>query len=117
VSTISLFKDEEAVEGNIDTIPHMGVCFQTSYIKKNILLKKNTVNVKNIKMCPKEGAKVMEIRISLLGERQCGRREVIVMHSALKSSITICVTIWEMLHVFSFPQVRYPNASRQDYVF
>lgn len=48
-----------------------------------------------------------------LGKRECGGREVIVIHSALKSSITICMTIWEMLHVFSFPQIHYTNASRQ----
>lgn len=60
MSTILLFKDKKVVEGNTDTIPHVGVCFQTSYIKENTLLKKNGVNIKNIKMCSKEGAKVME---------------------------------------------------------
>lgn len=114
VSTILLFKDKEVVEENIDTILHMGVCFQTSYIKGNMLLKKNGVNIKNIKKCSKDGAEVMETWTSSLGKRECGRREVIVMHSALKSSITICMTIWEMLHVFSFPQIHYTNASRQD---
>lgn len=117
MSTILLFKDKEVVEGNIDTILHVGVCFQTSYIKETILLKKNGVNIKNIKMCSKEGAKVMETRISSLGQRECGGREVIVMCSALKSSITIRMTIWEMLHVFSFPQIHHTNASRKDYVF
>lgn len=70
------------------------------YIKKNMLLKKNGVNIKNIKMYSKEGVKVMEIQISSLGKRECGRTKVTVMHSALKSGITICMSIWEMLHVF-----------------
>lgn len=43
--------------------------------------------------------------------------EVVVMHSALKSRITICIAIWEIFHVFSFPQVHYTNASKQDHVF
>lgn len=114
MSTILLFKDKEVVEGNIDTILHVGVCFQTSYIKENMLLKKNGVN---IKMFSKEGAKVSETQISSLGKRERGGREVIVMHSTLKSSITICMTIWEMLPVLSFPRIHYTNASRQDYVF
>lgn len=72
MSTILLFKDREVVEGNIDTILHVGVCFQTSYIEENMLLKKNGVNIKNIKMCSKEGAKVTETQISSLGKRECG---------------------------------------------
>lgn len=79
-----------------------------------MLLKKNGVN---IKMFSKEGAKVSETQISSLGKREREGREVIVMHSALKSSITICMTIWEMFPVFSFPRIRYTNASRRDYGF
>lgn len=56
MSTILLFKDKEVVEGRIDTILHMGVCFQTSYRKENRLLKKNGVNIRNIK----KGAKELE---------------------------------------------------------
>lgn len=54
MSTILLFKDKEVVEGNIDTILHMRVCFQTSYRKKNVLLKKSEVNTRNIKKGAKE---------------------------------------------------------------
>lgn len=53
MSTILLFKDKEVVEGNIDTILHMGVCFQT-YRKENMLLKKNGVNTRNIRKGAKE---------------------------------------------------------------
>lgn len=56
-------------------------------------------------------------RISSLGKTQSAGRQVIEMHSALKSGITICMTIWEMLHVFSFPQNHYTDANRQNYFF
>lgn len=103
VSTILLFKDKKVVEGNTDTILHRGVYFQTSYIKENMLSKKNGANTK---MCSNEGAKALEIGVAPLGEREwVGNREVIGMHSAFKSRLTICRSIWEMLHVFSFPQI------------
>lgn len=54
MSTILLFKDKEVVEGNIDTTLHMGACFQTSYRKENMLLKKSGVNTRNIKKGAKE---------------------------------------------------------------
>lgn len=59
------------MEGNIDTTLHVRVCSQTSYIKENMLLKKNGVKTKNIKICSKEGARVMETQIFFLEKREC----------------------------------------------
>lgn len=71
MSTILLFKDKEVVEGNFDTVLQVRVFFQTSHIKENALLK-NGVNIKNIKMCSKEGAKVTQTQNSSLGKRERG---------------------------------------------
>lgn len=114
MSTILLFKDKKVVEGNTDTILHRGVYFQTSYMKENMLLK----NGANIKMCSNEGAKALETGVASLRERGwVGNREVIVTHSAFKLRLTICMNIWEMLHVFLFPQIHCTDTIRQNYLF
>lgn len=76
-----------------------------------MLLKKNSVNIGNVKKGAKEAQNFFPWKKESVG------REVIEMHSALKSSITISMTIWEMLHVFSFPQNHYTDANRQNYFF
>lgn len=68
MSTILLFKDKEVVEGNIDTILHMGVCFQT-YRMENMSLRKNGGNIRNIKKGAKESEDFFPWEKGVWGER------------------------------------------------